>query len=336
MSTTPEDPTVVESLLGAYAVDACTPEEAAAVEALLAERPDLAQEATSLAEAAAWIGAGEAVEPPAATRVAVLEQAGRTARALDPVARQYEREATRVARELDLLDPGDDDVRTPNGLTARELVVHIAAQETLLARAVGHPVDDVADEDIEARTAALIARFADQPYDTVVALWRRAADTVTAWAADRQNRDTEVTWLGQPMSSDDLLVARAFENWTHRDDLRRVRRRPGAPPPAADLHRMAELSMRLLPAALTVSGRSHPDTLARVVLSGDGGGEWLVPLQVGATPTGRPAVTLTADVVDWCHLVAERLEPAALERTAEGDVSIGDDLVEAAPAFAVL
>ena len=50
----------VEELLGAYALDACEPDEAAAVEAVLARRPDLPREADRLSRAAAWIGATEA------------------------------------------------------------------------------------------------------------------------------------------------------------------------------------------------------------------------------------------------------------------------------------
>ena len=54
----------VAELLGAYALDACEPEEAEAIEAVLARRPDLAREADRLSRAAAWIGATEAIEPP--------------------------------------------------------------------------------------------------------------------------------------------------------------------------------------------------------------------------------------------------------------------------------
>ena len=64
-----------EALLGVYALDACEPEEAAAVEAVLARRPDLAREADRLSRAAAWIGATEAMEPPSRLRAGVLEAA---------------------------------------------------------------------------------------------------------------------------------------------------------------------------------------------------------------------------------------------------------------------
>ncbi len=65
----------VEVLLGAYALDACEPDEVAAVEAVLARRPDLAREADRLSRAAAWIRATEAIEPPTGMRADVLAAA---------------------------------------------------------------------------------------------------------------------------------------------------------------------------------------------------------------------------------------------------------------------
>lgn len=100
---------------------------------------------------------------------------------------------------------------------------------------------------------------------------------------------------------------------------------------------MADLSLRTLPMALLVSGRAHPDRVARVVLTGPGGGDWLVAMGGGRVPTGAsPDVTLTADVVEWCLVAGERMEPAELRRTVVGDEALADDLVAAVPAFAML
>jgi hypothetical protein len=49
-----------------------------------------------------------------------------------------------------------------------------------------------------------------------------------------------------------------------------------------------------------------------------------------------PDVVLTDDVVDWCLLVGERMGPAELELTVEGDADPAADLLAAAPAFATL
>jgi len=47
-------------------------------------------------------------------------------------------------------------------------------------------------------------------------------------------------------------------------------------------------------------------------------------------------VVLTADVVDWCRCVSERVAPEALARRVEGDPALADDLAAASSAFATL
>jgi hypothetical protein len=98
---------------------------------------------------------------------------------------------------------------------------------------------------------------------------------------------------------------------------------------------MSDLAGRILPLALAEAGRSHDDVAARLVLTGDGGGEWLVAMGSGA-PDATPAVTVTADVLDWCRLVGDRIAPADLPHTIDGDPELGRDLVAAAPALATL
>ena len=50
-----------QDLVGAYALDACEPEEAAALDAYVAANPDASAEAERLRTAAAWLGATAAV-----------------------------------------------------------------------------------------------------------------------------------------------------------------------------------------------------------------------------------------------------------------------------------
>jgi uncharacterized protein (TIGR03083 family) len=334
--TVPLDDAGLEELLGAYALDACDPEEAAALEQLFERRPDLAREAARLADAAVWIGASEALEPPASLRRAVFDHA-RLRPDPDPPARLYGAEAERLAREIDLLDPDHDEVRTANGLTARELVIHLGAQESLFARSVGRPVEpDLDVEAIEDRTAAYVERFREAAYDDVVAFWRRAVQAVRDWSDDPTTRDADVAWLGLALKRDTLLIARAFENWTHRDDLRRVRGQASAPPPPPELHLMAEMSMRTLAFGLFATNRSRPGRLARVVLTGDGGGDWRVRMGPDVSRDAEPDVTLTADVVDWCRVASERLPAADLPRRVDGDGQLAEDLLVAASAFATL
>lgn len=335
--TVPFDDSGLEELLGAYALDACDPEEAAALEQLFVRRPDLAREAAQLADAAVWIGASEALEPPASLRRAVFDHARLRRADPDPPARLYEAEAERLAREIDLLDPDHDEVRTANGLTARELIIHLGAQESLLARSVGRPVEpDLDVEDIDDRTAAYVKRFRDAAYDDVVAFWRRAVQAVRDWSGDPATRDADVEWLGLALKRDNLLIARAFENWTHRDALRRVRGQASAPPPPPEMHLMAEMSMRTLSFGLFATDRSRPGRLARVVLTGDSGGDWRVRMGPDVERDVEPDVTVTTDVVDWCRVASERLPGADLPRVVDGDEHLAEDLLVAASAFATL
>jgi uncharacterized protein (TIGR03083 family) len=325
----------VEELLGAYALDACDHDEAAAVEAVLARRPDLAREANRLSSVVAWLGAADATEPPGRMRADVLK-AARTRRhgLADPVIDVYLSLSERFEDAVVGLPTDALDAVTPNGLTARDLVVHMAAQESLLAQHLGAPtVDDLVEEEVVARTHALLPRFAGRELDDAVALWRQSVEANRAWAV--ANVDRDATWLGIALTRDDVLLVRSFEAWIHADDLRLVSGLPSAPPEARHLSLMSELASRVLRLALAVSGRTHDGKTARLVLTGDGGGDWLVPMGAG-DGGGRPDVTVTADVVEWCRLVGDRLAPSELAVEVEGDAVLARDLMAAAPALATL
>jgi uncharacterized protein (TIGR03083 family) len=328
----------VEELLGAYALDACEPDEVAAVEAVLARRPDLAAEADRLARAAAWLAAMEAAEPPPGMRTGVLDAArARRAGPTDPVVDTYLSFAERLERAIaDLPDDALDTV-TANGLTAQQLVVHMAAQESLLAQNLGVPtVDDLREEEIEPRTHALLPRYAGD-LDGAVALWRESVEANRAWAVS--NPDRTAIWRGLGMTRDDTLLVRSFEAWIHADDLRAAAGASTPPPEARHLSLMSDLAGRILPLALAVAGRTHDGRTARLVLTGDGGGEWLVPMGSGTDVSGSaadPDVTVTADVVDWCRLVGDRITPDELQHRVDGDEALGRDLVAAAPVLATL
>ena len=241
----PHDDAAIEELLGAFALDALEPEEVAEVEALLARRPDLASEADRLVRTAAWLGATEAIAARPEMRDQLLARA-RTQRppAYDGIERPrrsmpdeaplavptsgdgavqtYRASTERLGETLASFDTAASGVPTPNGLTARDLVVHLAAQESLLAQAVDRTVvPEITDDDIDARTASFVARYREASLDEITGVWRQSVDEVVVWADDPATRRTTVPWIGLEMPRDNFLVARAFENWIHRDDLRR-------------------------------------------------------------------------------------------------------------------
>ena len=96
---------------------------------------------------------------------------------------------------------------------------------------------------------------------------------------------------------------------------------------------MADLHVRSLPAALALTGRAHPGRTAAVRLTGPGGDSWRIPLAPGS-PVGEPDVTVTADVLDYCHAAANRRDPGTLPRTVHGDRALAEDLLAVLGTFA--
>jgi uncharacterized protein (TIGR03083 family) len=327
----------VEELLGAYALDACEPDEIVAVEAVLARRPDLAREAARLSRAATWIGATGALEPPSRLRGSVLgrARARQQERPGDAVVELYREQSRRFEAAVELVRGDALDDITSNGLSARDLVVHEAAQESLLAQAVGRtPVPEVTETAIEARTAALVDYFSGRSLDDALDVWRASVDENCAWAADPGG--ATATWRGLALDRDDAIIVRAFETWIHTDDLRRVAGLGGLPPEPRYLSLMSDLAGRTLSMALALVDRARPGKTARLVLTGAGGGDWLVAMDGSGPGSGEPDVTVTANVVDWCLLVGDRVSPATIVHTVDGDTALANDLLAAAPALATL
>jgi uncharacterized protein (TIGR03083 family) len=327
----------VADLLGAYALNAVEPGEAAAVEAALARNPDLAREAERLARAAAWLGAAEALDPPSRLRGNVMELIGNRAadRHAQPSIDLYRAQSERFAGAIDEVRGGALDATTTNGLSARDLVIHEAAQESLLAQELGFsPLPEVTETDIEARTAAFVEHFDGRVLDDAVDLWQRAVDANCEWAATTV--EPGANWRGLDLPVDDVIVVRAFETWIHTDDLRRVAGLPGEPPAPHHLALMSDLAGRALSMSLVLVGRTTENKTARLVLTGTGGGEWLVAMDGSGPGSGAPDVTVTADTVDWCLLVGDRIAARDLEHAVEGDTALAADLLAAAPALATL
>jgi uncharacterized protein (TIGR03083 family) len=325
----------VEELLGAYALDACDPDETALIEVVLARRPDLAREAERLAGAATWIGATEALEPPhdLGEHVLVAARSRRTRRP-DPAVDLYLAAAERFEDAVEAMPDGLRDAITTNGLSAHDLVVHMAAQESLLAQNLGvTTLPDTDATDIVERTHELLPRYAGDGLEDALTLLRDSVDANRAWAIEHATETAQ--WRGLGLTRDDALVVRAFEMWIHTDDLRRLVGLDSVLPPPAELAIMSEFASRALPLALGLAGRARDGKTARLVLTGPGGGEWMVPMGNGEA-AAEPDVTLTADVHDWCLLVGDRLAASEIRCTIVGDAGLGEDLVAAASALATL
>ena len=99
---------------------------------------------------------------------------------------------------------------------------------------------------------------------------------------------------------------------------------------------MSDVAVHLLPTAMAALGHieGHAPAVARVVLTGAGGGTW--DLLLGDADLGNPPdVVLQADTIGFCRMAGGRLDPAALAPVIEGDEALGHALVAAGAALAM-
>lgn len=322
-----------------WALDALDPEEGAVVERELAAGPELAPGAARLRAVVGRLGELVAATPPADLRAAVLD-AARAARpplvpatvtaGVDPLT-LYERQAGRLAALAAELDTVAWRHRAaPYPWDAQGLVAHLLAVERVTAAALRGTPHQVPLADHLAMSEHAVGEHAGVDPRETVAAWRDAAAAVVD-AARHADLEAQVVFHGLPMRASTLLVVRAFELWTHADDIRRATGRAPFDPPAEEIRTMADRSASSLAGlALLVDGPAVAGR-ARLVLTGAGGGAWDVDL--GGDPTRR--ATVVADAVDWCRLVARRLDPAELAWTVRGDAAVADRLVAAARSLAL-
>jgi len=208
----------------------------------------------------------------------------------------------------------DDDWRTPvlRDLDVQGLVGHLLGVEHDVHRALaGDPA--VADADhVESTQAAAIRQAARAPAGTRTE-WRHAADRTLdlVRSADGQ---ALVALHGLRLPVRTLLVVRAFELWTHENDIRQAVGWAASVPDPSTLRLMTDLAARLLPQAGAGLGDA---TDVRLVLTGPGGGTWDVT--VGSDPPAAASVAIVTDAVGFCRLAANRVTPAELDVSVTGD-----------------
>lgn len=132
-----------------------------------------------------------------------------------------------------------------------------------------------------------------------------------------------------------VLIARAFELWTHVEDICRATGRPLRSPAEAVLGAMTDVAADLVPVGYTMemSGAATDATL-RLVLTGPGGGTWDRSLEPGGE-AGEPDLVLVADAVDFCRMVARRVEPSDLDCELLGRRELGAAVLAGSTRFAM-
>jgi len=301
----------ISDMLGAWALDGCSDTEVAAVRAHVGECADCAAQAGRLRSAAGWLGTDRVQPAPEELRRSVLA----AARARRPPA-AWVTLTNAYAGQVALLDAALAGMSAAGWRRAdsrhgdvRGVLGHLAGNDALLAAELGLPAVPV-----PATGGGPALRVA----------WRAQAGALVAGVAGADlGRVVRLAGPGaRPAATlGDALVQRAFETWTHRDDI-------GAVPTVAapgQVHRIAELAVALLPAALRASDPARAGRAWRLVLHGPGGGDWTVP-----AGTARVQATIGAGAVDFARLAANRRSPRTLPHTVTGDHALAEAILRAA------
>ena len=260
---------------------------------------------------------------PAALRERVLE-AARQARAAGrpapevpdiPPAEAFRRAAAALDGLLSSLDDTEWSRPVLRDLDVQGLVGHLAGVEEDMQRALAGD-QAVAGADHAASTQPAAERQRGRPPARTRAEWRRAADRTLALADTAGDPGAAVALHGMRLPLGALLVVRAFELWTHDNDIRKATGRQAGTPDAATLRQMTTLAAAMLPVAAAVAGLPEAAQV-HLVLTGPGGGTWDVAM--GEAPPDPVPLTMVTDAIGFCRLAANRLSPGDLDVHVTGE-----------------
>lgn len=355
---------VLTSLLGAWALSACSPAETLAVEAHLTECAPCADEALRLRDAVGLLHAERDLDLDPLLRSRVLENClgRRPARIPVPTwATPYDAETARL--DALLRDIGEAEWHAPVRLrwferdrrvnrktTVAGVIGHLLAVDGLVSAALG--LDDplgpgTGELSPTERTEAYWTRSSQPPTRAVREPWRDQSHTLirTVSFAGRGVADLTVTYGDFAMPLRDALLERAFECWVHAEDIADAVAYPYEPPSGAHLHGMIDLAARQLPAALAGRRRSGlagparelvaagaPGRSLHLEIEGAGGGHWFIALDSPAARGSREhAVAQVAmDGVEFCQLLAGHVPPEEAAVGQDGDREAIRDVLSAA------
>jgi uncharacterized protein (TIGR03083 family) len=296
-----------------------------------AERPPKGLGATVLDAALTVRSAGRPVDEPAP---------------ISPV-EAFRRAVTSVDELLRSLDPEEWQQPALRDLTVQQLVGHLTGVERDFQAGLGAPDGAQGDADHVASTDPVAVAQRGRPPSETHDEWRSAtAESLRMLDAAETAKDElakVVPLHGLRMPVGPLLVVRTFELWTHEEDIRRATTRPLQAPDGASLRLMTELAVAMLPSGMRRADRPGNGRWARIVLTGAGGGTWQtqlgtapdVPEPEGPQPEGPVDVRIVIDAVDFCRLVANRLDLAAIATVVTGDDALAQDLFTGAASLAL-
>ncbi|MFE0515322.1 maleylpyruvate isomerase N-terminal domain-containing protein [Streptomyces sp. NPDC058964] len=358
---------VLKSLLGAWALAACSPAETAAVEEHLGECGSCAEEALRLREAVGLLHQPESLDLDPMLRTRVLESCLDRRPADIPVpewAAPYDAETARL--DALLQDIGDAEWHAPVRLrwfegdatasrrtTVAGVIAHLVSVDGLVAVALG--LDDPLGENGEGaalspaeRTEAFWRASHFPPTRSVRAPWREQSHTIVRSVSFTSGGGKLAVPYGDfELPLRDAMLDRAFECWVHAEDIAEAVDYPYDPPSPRHLNRMIDLAARMLPVVLAArrcAGLASPGAARHLVpagapgrtlrleIEGTGGGEWLIPLDApGAVGSADHEVAHVAlDGVEFCRLAAGHVPPAEAAAGQIGDREAIRDVLFAA------
>ncbi|MFF3765788.1 maleylpyruvate isomerase N-terminal domain-containing protein [Streptomyces sp. NPDC001922] len=358
------DHRVLKSLLGAWALAACSAEETAAVEAHLTDCAPCADEAVRLRDAVGLLHKEDNLDLDPLLRSRVLEGCLGRRPARIPVpewAAPYDAESARL--DALLRDMGAAEWRAPVRLrwfeedhaVEREVTVaavlgHLMTVDSLVAVALGLPdplgAAAPAEPSPASRTEAYWRGGLPEQPRSLREPWRDQAHTLirTVSFAGRGVAELEVPYGDFTLPLRDSFVDRAFECWVHAGDIAEAVDYPYEPPVPGHLNLMIDLAVRILPATLAARRRaglaSPPRTLVaagapgrslHLEVEGSGGGDWHIPLDSPAAVASEDhAVAHVAlDGIEFCRLAAGHVPPEQAAAGQEGDREAIRDVLSA-------
>jgi uncharacterized protein (TIGR03083 family) len=292
--------------------------------------------ADALDELLAALAEGDTRNPTAATRDTVVHQAfatrspGRPVHELPAISAREVLARTVASFDAVASSLASRDWAVPvlRDLDAQGLVGHLIGVEEAFQEALsGAP--PAPGGHVEATTGAVFAQRGAAPA-TTFARWRDATNRTLGMLDGRDPTET-VELFGIPLPLDAMLIIRAFELWTHEEDLLRALERPLRDPEVERLQRMVDLVVDFLP--LVLPPADPADAPVRLVLIGDAGGTFDVghPQPFAAAPCAR----IVAESVAFCRLIANRASPDTVALSLSGDEPLARELLALAPSLAL-
>jgi uncharacterized protein (TIGR03083 family) len=252
-----------------------------------------------------------------------------------PATAAFRRAADAFSDLLSALDEGQWRRPALRGLDVQGLVGHLTGVEDDVQLALAGDSRVACVDHVSSTQPAAEAEAGRRPEQTRRA-WREAVRT-TLRLATAADQDMLVAVHGMRLPLATLLVVRAFELWTHENDIRAATGFPPSVPDSAVLALMTDLAAGFLPVGMARIGADGIPVDLHLVLTGPGGGTWDVALgDETARRVGSPVdVLIVADAVGFCRLVADRIEPARLDAHVQGAAEAAAQVLRAAAALAL-